>query len=61
MSDEISLAVDYIYWFARPWGLCAAVYITASEHLVARACCADIYYVRPQHSSPPKKRKKYIY
>jgi len=34
MSDEISLAVDYIYWFARPWGLCAAVYITASEHLV---------------------------
>ncbi len=57
MSDEISLTVDYIYWFARPWGLCAAVYITASEHLVARACCADIYYIRPQHSSPPKKRK----
>jgi hypothetical protein len=49
MSDEILLAVNYIYRFARPWGLCAAVYITASEHLVARACCADIYYVRPQH------------
>ena len=58
MSDEILLAVDYIYRFARPWGLCAAVYITASEHLVARACCADIYYVRPQHSSPPKKKVK---
>ncbi len=42
MSDELSLAVDYIYWFARPWGLCAAVYITANEHLVERSCCADV-------------------
>ncbi len=42
MSDEISLALGYIYSLARPWGLCAAVYITISENLVARACCSDV-------------------
>jgi len=42
MSDEISLVLGYIYSVARLWGMCAAVYITVSEDLVARACCADV-------------------